>query len=175
VIPAGPLRAPFDAQLARVDAVVLVGPIVGAASIMATARARELPAFQARLEPDASFIAALGRGRVLAFAGIGDPERVFATLAEAGVAVAATRSFADHHRYTPAEARSLCEQADEEGLVLVTTEKDLARLEGDAAMAELAARAHALPVTLVLDGEAAFETLLLERIAAARMASRAIA
>jgi len=175
VIPAGPLRAPLDAQLERADAIIVVGPIAGAAAMLDAAATRGLPVFQACLEPDADCIAALGRGRVLAFAGIGDPHKVFATLAEAGVAVAAARSFPDHHRYTPAEARSLCQQADDEGLVLVTTEKDRARLEGDAALAELAARARALPVTLVLDREAAFKTLLLARIAAARVASRAIA
>src|SRR6185295_17026545 len=141
------------------DAMVVVGPFVGATSVMAAARARQLPVFQAELRPDADFIAALGQARVLAFAGIGDPEKVFATLKDAGVVLTATRSFADHHRYTPAEARSLCAQADAESLVLVTTEKDLARLQGEAAMAPFAARVRALPVTLVFDDEAGFMAL----------------
>jgi len=46
----------------------------------------------------------------------------------------------------------------------VTTEKDLARLQGDDATAELAARAQALPVTLALEDETAFKTLLLAGI-----------
>jgi tetraacyldisaccharide 4'-kinase len=175
VLPAGPLRAPLSAQLDRAHAVVVVGPIAGAASLLDAARARQLPVFAARLVADAAFIASLGPARVLAFAGIGDPEKVFATLAGAGVAVAAARSFPDHHRYTATEARSLREQADSEGLVLVTTEKDLARLEGDPAMAEFAARVRALPVTLAFDEEAAFRMLLLERMAAARRAARATA
>src|SRR5262245_12159242 len=112
VIPAGPLRAPLAAQLDRAHAVVLVGAAGATAPVLAQARARDLPVFQARLEPDAAGVAALGRARVLAFAGIGDPEKLFATLADAGVAVAARRSFADHHRYTLAEARSLCDEAD---------------------------------------------------------------
>jgi tetraacyldisaccharide 4'-kinase len=175
VIPAGPLRAPLDAQLDRAHAILVVGPIAGAAAIVANAQARRLPVFRARLEPDAGFIAALGRRRVLAFAGIGTPEKVFATLSNAGAVVAATRSFADHHRYTPAEIRSLCKQADDGGLVLVTTEKDQARLQGEATMAEFAARVLALPVTLALEEEAEFRALLLTRIAAARAASRATA
>src|SRR6266545_412161 len=106
VFPAGPLRAPLGAQLARADAVVLVGAMGEAASIAgAAAEARKLPLFQARFEPDRETIATLAGRRVLAFAGIGDPEKVFATLREAGVTVAATRSFADHHRYTLADAR----------------------------------------------------------------------
>jgi tetraacyldisaccharide 4'-kinase len=168
VIPAGPLRAPLRLQLERADALVVVGAAPGAADVAADARARHLPVFEARLQPDAGVIAALGGGRVLAFAGIGDPEKFFATLTAAGVAVAATRSFPDHHRYSAAEAQALCDHADGEGLVLMTTEKDLARLSGEAAMAELAARATALPVTLAFDDEPSFARLMLDRIAAAR-------
>jgi tetraacyldisaccharide 4'-kinase len=126
--------------------------------------------FQARLEPDREAIAALAGRRVLAFGGIGDPEKVFATLREAGVTVAATRSFADHHRYTLADARDLCRQADAEGLTLVTTEKDTARLQGEEAMAELAVRVCVLPVGLVFEQEAALGKLLVDRIAAVRAA-----
>jgi tetraacyldisaccharide 4'-kinase len=166
VFPAGPLRAPLDAQFARADAVVLVGE--DAAAARAAAEARKLPLFRARLEPDREVIAALTGRRALAFAGIGDPEKVFATLREAGIAVAATRSFADHHRYTPVDAQELCRQADAEGLTLVTTEKDKARLQGEEALAELAARVRVLPVGLVLEQEVAFGKLLVDRIAAAR-------
>jgi tetraacyldisaccharide 4'-kinase len=105
---------------------------------------------------------------VLAFAGIGDPEKFFATLREAGIVVAATRGFADHHRYKRAEAAALCEHADREGLIMVTTEKDAVRLRGDDELAQLAARAIAFAVTLVLDDEAGFKTLLLGKVAQAR-------
>jgi tetraacyldisaccharide 4'-kinase len=169
VFPAGPLRAPLDAQLARADAVVLVGTMGEAASVAAaTAEARKLPLVQARLEPDRETIAALAGRRVLAFAGIGDPEKMFATLREAGIAVAATRSFADHHRYTPADARDLCRQADVEGLTLVTTEKDMARLQGEDAVAELIERVCVLSVVLVFAQEATLEKLLTDRIAVVR-------
>jgi tetraacyldisaccharide 4'-kinase len=167
VFPAGPLRAPLDAQLARADAVVLVGA-VGEDAARAVPEARKLPLFRARLEPDREVIAALTGRRVLAFAGIGDPEKVFATLREAGIAVAVTRSFADHHHYTLADARELCGRAEAEGLMLVTTEKDKARLQGEAALAELAARVCVLPVGLVLEQEAALGKLLVDRIAAVR-------
>jgi tetraacyldisaccharide 4'-kinase len=166
VFPAGPLRAPLDAQLARADAVVLVGE--DAAVARAAAEARKLPLFRARLEPDREAIAALTGRRVLAFAGIGDPEKVFATLREAGITVAATRSFADHHRYTQSDARELCRRAEADGLTLVTTEKDKARLQGEQALAKLDARVCVLPVGLVLEQEGAFGKLLADRIAAVR-------
>jgi tetraacyldisaccharide 4'-kinase len=168
VIPAGPLRAPLEAQLTRAHALVLVGTSSRAAAVAAAARARNIPVLQARLREDAGVIAGLGGARVLAFAGIGDPEKFFLTLADAGVAVVARRSFPDHHRYTRAEAKALCEEADRAGLLLVTTEKDLARLTGDDEARELAAHARALPVTLAFEDEARFKSLLLERLAAAR-------
>jgi tetraacyldisaccharide 4'-kinase len=166
VIPAGPLRAPLDAQLARTHALLVIGIGAGADDVVKEARA--IPVFVARLQPDAGFVTAQRGARVLAFAGIGDPPKFFATLSEAGVAVAATRSFPDHHRYTRAEAQALCDEAERAGLALVTTEKDLARLAGDDAAAPLAERAHALPVTLAFEREDVFKTLLLERMAAAR-------
>ncbi len=168
VIPAGPLRAPIEAQLARADALVVVGTPSHAGEVMAAARARNVALFAARLEPDAGVIAALGGAHVLAFAGIGDPQKFFATLAGAGIAVAAHRSFLDHHRYTRAEAQTLCDDAERAGLALVTTEKDLARLVGDREIERLAAHARALPVTLAFEHAAEFSSLMLERIAAAR-------
>jgi tetraacyldisaccharide 4'-kinase len=168
VIPAGPLRAPLAGQLARAHALVVVGAFPRVTGVLVEARARDIPVLEARLQPDAGVIAALGSARVLAFAGIGDPQKFFATLADAGIAVAATRSFPDHHRYTRAEAQALCDDADRAGLALVTTEKDLVRLAGDEAVAQLAARARALPVTLALDDEEVLRSLLLERIAAGR-------
>lgn len=159
VMPAGPLRSPLAAQLDRAQAVVVVGG-APAGDIKALAQARGLPVFGATLVPERQTIDALGGKRVLAFAGIGDPEKFFATLRGAGVAVAATRGFGDHYRFTRADAQALCAQADRAGLTLVTTEKDLARMQSDQAIAELAARSRALPVTLVFDDEVGFQNLL---------------
>jgi tetraacyldisaccharide 4'-kinase len=122
----------------------------------------------ASLQPDAAFTAALGRGRVLAFAGIGDPQKFFATLVAAGLELGETKAFPDHHFYTRAEAEALCAHADAEGLVLVTTEKDMARLARDSEVADLAAQAHALPVSLTFEDEKRVTDLVSARLAAAR-------
>jgi tetraacyldisaccharide 4'-kinase len=168
VIPAGPLRAPLAAQLARSDALLVIGTGAGADDVVNEARARDIPVFAARLQPDAGFVAARRGARVLAFAGIGDPEKFFATLAEAGIALGGTRSFPDHHRYTRAEAQALSDDAARAGLALITTEKDFARISGDDAAAPLAARAHVLPVTLALEQADRFAALLLEGLTARR-------
>jgi tetraacyldisaccharide 4'-kinase len=169
-IPAGPLRAPLEMQVAQAQALVVVGPpagtagAAGAAAVVQLARRHDVAIFHGRLEPDRHTLAALGGRKVLAFAGIGDPEKFFATLGEAGVAVAERASFPDHHRYTAAEAQALIARADVANLMLLTTEKDLVRLAGDPHLAALAARASALPVRLVIEEADAFRDLILKAV-----------
>ena len=66
VIPAGPLRAPLSPQLARTDALVVVGEGSAAAKIAADLASRGKPVLSARLKPDQASLAALGGERVLA-------------------------------------------------------------------------------------------------------------
>ncbi len=130
VFPAGPLRAPLNVQLARTDALVLIGDGHAAADVAAEIAARGKPVLRARLKPDAASVAQLFGKQVLAFAGIGDPERFFRTLRASGIEVARTRPFADHHMFSHDEIAALAADAKREQLTLVTTEKDLARLRG---------------------------------------------
>lgn len=164
VLPAGPLRAPLAAQLARARAMLIVGEVTGASPLVIAARARRLPLFRARFEPDPAAVAALAGTKVLAFAGIGNPVKFFATVAEAGIEARIHRRFDDHHRYRADEAAALLEEAEGNGLALLTTEKDLARMQGDASIAKLAARARALPVTLTVNEAEDFKRLLLGAI-----------
>jgi tetraacyldisaccharide 4'-kinase len=103
------------------------------------------------LVADRGGASALKGRKVLAFAGIGDPDKFFSTAAEAGFTVAQQRAFPDHHRFSAEEAAGLIMDAEHDGLALLTTEKDRARMSSDPLLAALAARAHVLPVTLVLD------------------------
>jgi len=162
VIPAGPLRAPLRAQLKRAHALLVVGPPVGATRVIKLAVRRKLALFHGRLEPDRQTLAALSGRKVLAFAGIADPEKFFATLTDAGVLIAEQRSFADHHAYSAIEARMLMAHADDKNLVLITTEKDHVRLAGNSKLIELAARTLVLPVRLVIEEEDAFRQMVLK-------------
>ncbi len=164
IIPAGPLRAPLGIQLDHAQAMVVVGPPDGATAVLECASRRGLAIFHARLEPDRSVIDAIGKRRVLAFAGIGDPEKFFATLAAAGVDVAARAGFPDHHPYTAADAQDLIARAQATGLMLVTTEKDAMRFAGDPRLAALAERASPLPVRLVIDEQEAFRAMVLKAV-----------
>jgi len=130
VFPSGPLRAPLKAQLSRTDALVVIGDGRAANDVAAEIAKRNKPELRARLRPDAASVALLSGKRVLAFAGIGDPERFFRSLRAGGIDVARTRPFADHHVFSREEIAALAAEAKAEQLTLVTTEKDLARLRG---------------------------------------------
>lgn len=161
VFPAGPLRAPFADQLSRAQAVLVIGDLSGAETVVSAAKSKNLPLFHGRLVPDQKSLAALESLKVLAFAGIGNPEKFFATLAEAQIDVQARQPFPDHYQYQPADAAALLARAEREGLSLVTTEKDAARLIGEPGMEDLTKAAWSLPVTLVVEQERAFADLVL--------------
>jgi tetraacyldisaccharide-1-P 4'-kinase len=65
--------------------------------------------------------------RVFAFSGLADNAQFFASLAAAGLEVAGTASFPDHHRYTPADLARI--KRDAKGARIVTTEKDAVKLD----------------------------------------------
>ena len=147
VLPAGPLREPVGAGVARCRAAILIGPD-------ATGITPDLPipVLRADLAPDA---AGLPGRRVLAFAGIGRPAKFFATLAQTGAVVVGEFGFPDHHRYRPSERAALAQRAAALDATLVTTPKDAVRLPP-------AFRAQILVagISLVWSDEAAIEALL---------------
>jgi tetraacyldisaccharide 4'-kinase len=146
-IPAGPLRAPMAAQWPLVQAVVVMGEGAAGRALGEEARRRGCAVFPARLVPTPEARLLAGR-RVFAFAGIGRPEKFFASLAEVGADVVGTKAFADHQPYDARSVARLREEAETRRLQLVTTAKDMARLgaalPGDAladvAVLEVAAR-----------------------------------
>ena len=168
VIPAGPLRAPLSPQLARTDALVVVGEGSAAAKIAADLASRGKPVLSARLKPDQASLAALGGERVLAFAGIGDPARFFNTLRSSGVDVVRSRAFADHHAFTADEIEQLTAGAKADALTLVTTEKDLARLRDPRGMPASAQAIVPFAVTMQFDDGAALRRFVTDQLFKAR-------
>lgn len=160
IFPAGPLRAPLQAQLDHVGAVLIVGAGPSAGHAIAAAQKRGLPIFHGDLHAAPDAIAALAGKPVLAFAGIADPGKFFATLEAHGIAAAVRRPFPDHHRYAAHEMAGLVACAERRNLTLVTTEKDIARLRGDPAAATLIARSAVLPVTLTFRDVTGVEAML---------------
>jgi len=140
IIPAGPLREPLHAGLARADAVAITGQ--DETGLLAQIRkiSPDLPLFSLERSLNADDLAALRGCRVVAFAGIGDPDGFFDLLAAANIDLAATRRFADHHPFTTAEIAELRALAQDNNAKLVTTSKDLMRLSAEARKDILAIR-----------------------------------
>jgi tetraacyldisaccharide 4'-kinase len=128
VFPAGPLRAPLPPQLARTDALIIVGKGTAADPVAAAIAAQGGWVLRAHLTPSEDSVTALRGKRVLAFAGIGDPNRFFRTLRGSGIEAVVEKTFADHHPFSDSEIGALVAAAKRDALTLVTTEKDFARL-----------------------------------------------
>ena len=168
VFPAGPLRAPLKPQLARTDALVVVGDGGASSGVAAEVKAGGGQVFAAQLKPDAAAVAALSGKRLLAFAGIGDPARFFRTLRASGLEVAVERAFADHHAFSQADLDKLLAEARRDQLTLVTTEKDVARLRGATEPPAFDSEIVPFAVTLEFSDAAGARRFLSDRLFKAR-------
>jgi tetraacyldisaccharide 4'-kinase len=168
VIPAGPLRAPLRPQLARTDALVVVGGGAAAEAVASDITARGKPVLRARLKPTDASVASISGQRVLAFAGIGDPVRFFGTLRASGIEIASECAFADHHRFSQGEIDALIADAKRDALTLVTTEKDFARLRVGGEVPDWARAIVPFAVALEFEDAALLRKFVTERLFKAR-------
>jgi tetraacyldisaccharide 4'-kinase len=149
-IPAGPLREPVTQGLRRANAVVILGDDVRDIAH----RVGALPVLRARLEPEAE-AAALEGLPVVAFAGIGRPDKFFRSLDKLGAVVKAAYAFPDHHPYHATEIGELIAAAGQRSAALITTTKDYVRVP-----AHLRSQVTVLRVTVTWEDEEALLALL---------------
>jgi tetraacyldisaccharide 4'-kinase len=168
-IPAGPLRAPLKPQIQRADALLVIGEGTQAENLVRASARAGTAVLYARIKP--TRVKEWRKDPILAFAGIGHPEKFFATLKNAHAPVARTLSFPDHYSYGEADAVKLLEMADAEKLRLVTTEKDMVRLAGKTGMlAKLRERIEPFHVILEFDNPVAVSEMLDEAVRKASLA-----
>ena len=148
-IPAGPLREPVQVGLERADLILSIGST-------AVSLSHPLPQLRGQLEPLQTGMDWSG-APVLAFAGIGRPEKFFATLRGLGANLVRTEALADHATLSIALLSRLEREARAAGAQLVTTEKDAARLP-----ASFRSKVITLPVRLAIDDD----TVLIDRLRA---------
>jgi tetraacyldisaccharide 4'-kinase len=146
VLPAGPLREPIAQGLARADAVIVLGD--GTPDLLKFNGLVLRAGLRTTAIPQVN-------GKVVAFAGIGRPEKFFASLRAFGAEIVDARAYPDHTAYTAAEIARLKARARDAGAALITTEKDYVRLT-DAERVGIAF----LPVHAAFDDPAALEHLL---------------
>ncbi|MCU0529020.1 MAG: tetraacyldisaccharide 4'-kinase [Cyanobium sp. Prado107] len=162
LFPAGPLREP-PAALARADLLVLTGTASAPGAAAADTAADPAPDSTAALAglpwpADRPWFGIPGRlalpaglreRPLLAFCGIGLPEKFFAALRQEGCRLVGCEAFPDHHPYARADVERLLTLARaQQNATLVTTGKDWQRL---APLLESGERAGVVPVPLGLD------------------------
>lgn len=140
IIPAGPLREILETGEKRANRILIMGEDKTGLALKC-----HLPVYMGRLEAEDFELA---NSRVLAFAGIGHPEKFYQTLSKLGYEVVLTQDFEDHHRYTEAEIEALRQKAEAQGLALVTTEKDFVKLTS-----QMQEGVRCLRVRAVIEGE----------------------
>jgi tetraacyldisaccharide 4'-kinase len=169
IVPSGPLRAPLTPQLRRAGALLVIGEGAAADPLVRAAARAGRPTVRARIKP--TRLREWRKDPILAFAGIGHPQKFFATLAETRAPVARTLSFPDHYAYTAIDAEKLLAISDTEKLRLVTTEKDFVRLAGaTGALAKLRERAEPFHVFLEFENPTAIGEMLDEAVRKAALA-----
>jgi len=155
VIPAGPLREPLAAGMARADLVLTIGGAAAQARFGATwGGAVTVPRATAHLEVLRTGMDWVGL-RVMAFAGIGRPEKFFATVRAEGAELLRAEALDDHQPLSDALMKRLEIEAAALGAQLVTTEKDAVRLPSSFRQKVLT-----LPVRLRFDEAAELEAAL---------------
>ena len=150
VIPGGPLRAPVLPQLRHADAVLRVGDGDAADAIIRQAAKAGKAIYVAATIPAKKM--QLSGKRMLAFAGIADPEKFYDSVTRAGGVISLARNWPDHHFYADDELSELYNTAQAGDLIMVTTEKDAMRLRNGSQIAR-----KVLETALVFKVEIAFD------------------
>ena len=151
LLPSGPMRQPLSVALEKLDALLVLGEARhnSLAFLMDAVEAFGKPIFHGAAQATRQ-----GSGKVHGFCAIAKPEKFRASLEAQAFEIDGFSIFPDHHYFTEAEAAKLLAHEAK----LITTEKDMARLQGapaDSARAKLAACSEVLPIALKVDNEAA--------------------
>lgn len=153
-LPAGPLREPAPTGLSRADLLLSIGPDTAQNRFQTYPLPAALPHVQASLAPLQTGMD-WADAPVIAFAGIGRPQKFFDTLRSLGATLLRAEALADHQPLSPAFLTRLETEARATGAQLVTTEKDAVRLP-----ASFRAKVITLPVRLHFNDASALDTAL---------------
>ncbi|MGH1351991.1 MAG: tetraacyldisaccharide 4'-kinase [Methyloligellaceae bacterium] len=149
IFPAGPLRENIGSQIKRADIIITIG---GNKNFEATGN----KALNIKGSISPKMNSEQGnewQGKsVIAYSGIASPAKFYKTLRDLGAQTLKTFDFPDHHPFTANDADQLLKEAEKSNVQLVTTEKDLVRLDSTLSpFSELKEKSKALPIELKLE------------------------
>lgn len=150
-VPAGPLREDLAQGLKRAQAMIIIGEDKKNLTAQIS-----LPAFKGKIIPQKP---SLSTTRVIAFAGIGRPEKFYQSLEELGLDTVETIDFPDHHFYTAQELENLIQKAKDKGCSLITTSKDFVKIPH-----HLQAHFHVLEITIKWQDNTALQNFLTQKL-----------
>jgi len=151
-VPAGPLRENIQDGLKRADAAI----ILGQDRFMLCQKLQQIPTFYGRIIPQKPQDTSR---RAIAFAGIGRPEKFYASLQECNIKLCQTVNFPDHHFYTASELNDIISKARELDADIYTTAKDYVKIPLD-----MQSRFKVLEIEIEWENPSEFETFLLTRL-----------
>ncbi len=165
IIPAGPLRGFLQDQVSRAHGFVIIGGELVDKNLNQLLQNSGKPIFTAQLEPADTAPEIAGK-KVIAYTGIGMPDKFFATLEKAGAEIVERIRFPDHHPFTPSDAQWLLGlQGDNPGCLLLTTAKDHVRLKNtEGACGQLYQTSMAYGVELKFNPEKALMQFILKAL-----------
>ena len=128
LLPAGPLRETFDKGVSNADVCIIVGDDKTDLKTFFSLWYPKLKLLKAEIIPNSQIVKSLLHKKIIAFAGIGIPEKFFLTLKNLDLELLQTVSYQDHKKYKIKEINNLLNLADKKNALLVTTEKDIKRI-----------------------------------------------
>jgi len=145
-LPAGPLREPLSKILPRTDGVITIGPKFTA----------NLPVFETEIKP---LVQSDPNKTYIGFVGIGFPDKFKNTLIDENYNLVGWHAFPDHYAYSQNDLDQLIAEANDKDAVLITTEKDHARIPDGSKD-----KVQTLPISLVINDEEDILSFLKERL-----------
>ncbi len=150
-VPAGPLRENLAAGLKRAQGII----VIGNDDCNLSALAPDLPHFHGRVIATPLKQAPT---EVIAFAGIGRPQKFYDSLRQCGLNPLKTHDFPDHHFYTRAELEAILQEATELQAPVYTTTKDFVKIP-----AELQKSFNVLEIDIAWENPEKLQTFILKK------------
>ena len=121
IIPAGPMRETLQDAIKKSQLAIIIEEDKSNINKLIK---KSIPVLNANLKIENEYINNFKNKNVLAFCGIGFPEKFYTTLEKIGCNITYKKSFSDHYVYTEKDIKNLFIKAQELDSLLITTEKD---------------------------------------------------